>query len=785
MQRHKLLIVTGLTGILLAFGGLHAQPPANPEALTPQRVNEAIERGVEFLKRSRRDGHWEHHGTGIGGYRGGVTSLVTLALLEAGVSPKDPVITDALAYLRKLRSDDTYVVALQTLALARAGFDEDRTLIKENVAWLKKAMHKDDQGRMAGYSYKQSGGVPDNSNTQFAVLGFWAASEAGVPVEDEVWALIQEYYVRTQLKSGGWPYQTGRSDDRITMTTAGACGLIIAGMQLYKNQEEIRPDGTIRNCGRRQANEPLARALKRIGEEFTVEPQMWRFYNLYGIERAGRLSGQRFFGGHDWYRAGCAYLLNKNRQTAEGSWRGAGPSTWDGNPVIATSFSLLFLSKGKTPVLIHKLMHGPQPRGLVGDWNNDPNDVRNLTEFCSRHLFVKDGRPVPLTWQAFDASKLDAGDPQSVAELLQAPVVFFNGHTNPDLNLRDGEVHLLREYIEQGGFVFVEACCGSPKFDEGFRRLVKRICPGRELQPLSEGHPIWTAAYSIDPRTSPYKLEGVDFGCKTCLVYSPQDLSCYWESNRLADDDRTVLAFRVGANVIAYATGLEPPKDKLTHMEVVVDKPEAIVRNFLHVAQINYGGRDWQPAPRAMRNVMDHLNKQWKIDVILQTKALTLGDPNLPNHKFLYMHGRREFTIPDGHQKLLRQHLENGGLLLADACCGSPQFDKSFRVFIEQMFGRPLEPIRSDDVLFSDRIGKTIQTLQCRTQRGAPYAAVTPQLEGIRLDPKNPKSPWIVVYSKYDLGCALDRHASSDCLGYNHESALELAAQVVLYALKE
>jgi hypothetical protein len=55
----------------------------------------------------------------------------------------------------------------------------------------------------------------------------------------------------------------------------------------------------------------------------------------------------------------------------------------------------------------------------------------------------------------------------------------------------------------------------------------------------------------------------------------------------------------------------------------------------------------------------------------------------------------------------------------------------------------------------------------------------------VRLDPKNPKSPWIVIYSKYDIGCALDRHSSSDCLGHSHESALDVATQAVLYALKE
>ena len=37
---------------------------------------------------------------------------------------------------------------------------------------------------------------------------------------------------------------------------------------------------------------------------------MWPLYYLYGVERAGRLSAQRFFGPHDWYREGAAYFVD-------------------------------------------------------------------------------------------------------------------------------------------------------------------------------------------------------------------------------------------------------------------------------------------------------------------------------------------------------------------------------------------------------------------------------------------------------------------------------------------
>jgi len=39
------------------------------------------------------------------------------------------------------------------------------------------------------------------------------------------------------------------------------------------------------------------------------------------------------------------------------------------------------------------------------------------------------------------------------------------------------------------------------------------------------------------------------------------------------------------------------------------------------------------------------------------------------------------------------------------------------------------------------------------------------QLEGIKVNGR-----WAVIYSRYDIGCALEKHASSDCKGYDHDS---------------
>jgi hypothetical protein len=89
---------------------------------------------------------------------------------------------------------------------------------------------------------------------------------------------------------------------------------------------------------------------------------------------------------------GCEYLVSI--QKPDGSWEGDNHAQpFDHWPVVATSFSLLFLSKGRTPILVSKLAHGQ------GDgWNNKRSDVRHLVDFASRELFKKR----PLAWQVFD-----------------------------------------------------------------------------------------------------------------------------------------------------------------------------------------------------------------------------------------------------------------------------------------------------------------------------------------------------------------------------------------------
>ena len=52
-----------------------------------------------------------------------------------------------------------------------------------------------------------------------------------------------------------------------------------------------------------------------------------------------------------------------------------------------------------------------------------------------------------------------------------------------------------------------------------------------------------------------------------------------------------------------------------------------------------------------------------------------------------------------------------------------------------------------------------------------------PHLEGVKID-----GHWAVIYSKFDIGCALERPQGIECKGYVHESAVRVAANIVLYS---
>ncbi len=818
-----------------------AQPPkaGQADAELVEKVKNSIDKGVRYLKKNQgKDGDWESLVLGnIIGLKGGTTALATLALLNSGVKPDDPSVAKALEYLRKLTPDKTYVRALQTMAFAEARQSKDLPRIEENVRWFKeKALYRN--GRLEGWSYPGND-IADNSNTQYALLGLYAAKTAGVKVDEKLWRDILDYYTRTQHednripRGGYWTYHNAGGDNAsFTMTVGGACGLLIAHMGLDSSEQGLDDaTGVAARCGLYSENDALAKGLHWVGAKFNFIEGKSYFYNFYGIERLGRLSGQRFIGKIDWYREGCERLVRA--QELDGSFVARAEERRNsidaGQPIITTSFGLLFLSKGRTPVLVTKFAWGNFRKGQANDntviieldrgglattkpdWNRKHNDTRNVVEFAAREIFEN----APLSWQVYDARLQGLNDDNlkidsEVGSLLQSPVLYLNGHGAMPFVGRaadplGAEEKLLKRYVEEGGFLVAEACCGDKEFAASFEALIGRICTGSTLRRMPPEHAIWTMFPGITPADFP-DLMYLDRGCRTVAVFSPSPLAGYWEEARFmpvdgrAPKNRGEKAFCLSRNIIAYATGMELPKPKLTKTLLVNAADAGIARSKFRALQLKYisdEGAQPPPAADALRNLMAFLGQNAKLDVALTSEVLPPGDARVSRYKFMYLHGRKPVQFSPDDADNVKANLQTGGLLLVDAACNEfkqwKEFDRTFREQMEKMWGQklvtipPTLPDGKEEPLYklANEAGLNLRLVKCRREKAdgsgpepemRPYAA---HLEGIKVDGR-----WVVIYSKYDLGCAIEGHKAADCLGHDKESALRIASAVVLYSLR-
>jgi hypothetical protein len=776
--------------VLLAaatIGGAVAPARADVSA---EQVREAIDRAVAFVKRQQQtDGSFAPR---YGNYRGGVTALCTLALLNAGVEPDEEPVRRALGYLEKIRPEKTYVVSLQTMVFAKADAERYGPQIARNVAWLEKTQIT--QGNTIGSWTYPPGENGDPSNAQFALLALHEAERVGVRADAQTWRLARAYWERTQNGDGSWEYFSGQPIG--SMTCAGISSLVITGEEVEEGNAEVAGE-QVRCCLQNESDDnAIQRGLDWLGSHFAVSThpgrgKMHLFYYLYAVERVGRLTARRFIGGHDWYREGTEALLRMKGGAASDHWVGVGRD--EQNSLVATSFALLFLSKGRRPILLSKLKHGAED-----GWNAHRNDVNNLTRY------VESRWEQDLTWQVVDLKST------TVEDLLESPVLYLCGRDNPVQSAAAQEeiARKLRDYLDRGGFLFAEGYAGGVDFDRGFRELIDaRVFPEREyrLVPLPPEHPVWRTAEKVDAAYV-RPLWGVEFGCRTSVVYAPPErspserpsLSCLWElapSGRDQEYPDSVqkqigAGLSIGNNVLAYATNQELKyKDPARPEPLAGSERDQLPRDRLYIANVRHmGGCD--AAPRAVVTLLETAARELNMRVGAEKREVALTDAALFDYHLVFMHGRNSFHLTDVEREKLRTYVERGGMVLANAICGSRYFTQAFRREMEATFpNRPLKPIPQDDPLYTDLYGGDDLSTVTRRDHGsgsrdgtlAPVLRkLPPELEAIRMGER-----YGVIFSPHDLSCALERHDSPECPGYVREDAARIGLNVLLYSLQE
>lgn len=767
--------------------------------LTEENVLETIKLGQKALVgRMGSNGAW---GSTSQGHVVGETCLATLALIYSGVETDAPEIQRAVSYLRNCQIPTmTYEASLMLMVLAAVKDRKDRVRMRQLVADLESSQVRN--GEMKGtWTYYTSGGLlnnsGDHSNAQFAVLGLYEAAHVGIPVSRETWQAAHDHWERAQSGDGGWGYTPGAASSG-SMTAAGLSVMVMSTAMLQRadkldaNGNPLKLNSETKQyepacCAQPEPNDAIEKGVRWMANHFAVSRNPggggWLYYYLYGLERAGRLSGRRFFGERDWYREGARYLI-RGQAKRTGFWNvGANEQ----NDVVRSSFAMLFLSKGLAPVLINKLRYD----AADGDsWNWQPNDIRNLTD----RITGSEGWPKLMTWQVLDFVR----DPKSLelSDLNQSPILYLTGPSRPAFS--EQQIDLIREYVNLGGFILAVNNCGSAEFKAGIDELIDRLYPNGEtsLQQLQPDHPVFRAEYLLNGDA--IELWGAEFGCRTAIMYAPDDLACLWnrwsrQPDEIKNDGQKELraqyrgrverALNIGTNIVTYATGREPI-NKLKRAELAAqdEKGFTMRRGLMQIARLRHTG-GWDTARKSARNLTLALNQTVGLTASTEPAAVNPTAENLYDYSMLVMHGRQRFTMTPEERDHIKSYLDRGRVLFADACCGAAQFDRAFRALCQQLYpSHQLERIPPDDELF--HIGHSLDVVRRRRSRANANNGINgnieagpPFLEGIKVNGR-----YVIIYSKYDISCALERQASVACSGYVPDDAVRLAVNVVLYA---
>jgi len=444
------------------------------------------------------------------------------------------------------------------------------------------------------------------------------------------------------------------------------------------------------------------------------------------------------------------------------------------------------------PVLIGKITWGqkrtlPEPDGTsftYFDWNLDPSDVRNLTEFANRNLVIW-YKPTNIDLNKFSF------DPDEI------PILYITGFRPISLNKRN--IQMLREYLLAGGFLWGDACRGSKYFSDSFRNLVKEIFPEAEFSPLPLDHPLYHSFATIEKvkysqwvegsKEGAPMVEGINIGCRTAIIFNPYGLSCSWDSNHIKEGARIVLgedAMKIGLNMISYCLGYYNAGRYLANPRKIVQNESTTPGSFVF-AQVQYNG-DWDPCPPAFINLIRETHRSSNVPIEVKREEITFNSSKLLDYPFLYLTGGGKIILSSEEKKGLKSFIENGGFILADSCLGNLEFDRSFRTILLELFPQnPLTPIAPNHQIFNvlnkiQSVSYSPRALKMLNQNSDMKASESvnypPYLEGVEIN-----GSVRVVYSKFSLGTGWVTEDFPFIPSFSNNDALKMGVNAIVYSL--
>ena len=709
--------------------------------VTPEQVQGRIDELAKRIKGSQSgNGAWNYPGR-----RSGFTALQLLALGHAGLTEEDQAVSRACKFLqRNFPNNDTYGVGLYAAAFEVINPKKYRAEIQKAAKWLIER-----QARNGTWDY-QGENNGDNSVTQFALLGLKAALNAGVAVDQKVLDLSESHFRRTQLGDGGWGYSDQVAQMSPSMIPAGLTALHVAGVKERKSLELEKGPEFI---GRYEMDPAVSKGIAAMSRSLGFS----NAYLAYGIERVGIFYDRQFLGNVEWYPTGCAAIVRREVAVPKlGRGRGL-----FGRQVGGTSqnlaFNLLFLAKGDKPQLLTKVRWG-----ATNDWNLRFHDSRNMIRVLSLQFQQK------LDWQS--ATLQD-----EPARMNRTPIVYISGHKS--FALTTTERQNLFDFVETGGTVMIAPNLLQRSFIRDLRTELGTLYAGGKFVKIPAEHEVRGMYHDLWGKELPMRVWRDGCMLRRIFIFE-QDFSLDFERESPGQTSRQLLA-----NVARFALREKPLVNRLAE----IARPQARQQQSggryedtrgsregaFTIAQVLYGGED-DIDPQAVNNELGFLRQALKLPTAPKRATVNPSTEKLHLHPLLYMCGHEPFSFDFTARRRLRDHLQRGAVLLANACCGSEEFDQAFRAEMSEMFpGKELVRVPTSSPVYHEPFELVPEPNPGLRRKGVD----TEYVWGIRHNER-----YIVLYSPYDYSCAIET-TQDDIEAFTEEFGYRLFTNLVSYGM--
>ncbi|WP_241180038.1 DUF4159 domain-containing protein [Humisphaera borealis] len=778
LRRSLLLAVTA------AFCAVTPMRPAT--AATNAEVDAAIKKAKAYIYSQQKGDNWELVAAmppadkrpqyRVEGWQwGGVTGTAIYGLLASGESTQDPKIKASLEWLKKADIHGHYAAAMRAQAwpfikdereAAQASRADFKIFLNGLIGDKKPMGERGSPFGFYGYYTDEKGKIQpnwyDRSVSQLCVLGMWACEQAGQEIPSEYWRVVDAAWKGAQRPDGGWNYQDNREGGSTgTMTAAGIATLFITQDFI------LQADGSQwSTCRGGQRNPWIDKGLDWMDKNAPklLQSAPHYHYQLYGIERIGVASGRKYFGTTDWYKVGADKLVEM--QNKDGSW-GKDDAGHNPKKIPDTVFSILFLVRGRAPVIMNKLEYTsvPDPASKIpampDPWNQRPRDAANFAHWSGKQIEQY------LNWQVVNL-KVPAH------ELHDAPILYIAGSL--PLKFKEDEIKKLREFVEGGGLILGNADCANANFTKSFIDLGGELFPKYEFRELPKTHPIYTeeqfrpTKWKVQP-----KVMGLTNGVRELMVLIPDaDIARFWQTRSEKTKNE---CYELMQNIFLYSIDKSGLYSRDSSYIVLKDgkiKPE----KSMEVARVIVGDNP-NPEPGAWRRMSAIMHNQAKLDLKLET--VKLGEGKLGPQKVAHLTGTAKFTLNEKQRAELKSYVEKGGTLLIDAAGGSNDFATAAETELAAMFGGEVGSFGTilppDHPVYTPGNSKIAQF----TYRAFVRGKVAGSLNAPRIRAHVIQGRPAVLYSREDLTAGMIGNEVDGIIGYSPATATQIVKQVLTY----